>query len=207
MDERDGMLFSAIKVMSPSISEVSNRLGLTASGYRAEYKDDTENCIYDTVQELLDMYDHVVIDILEFKEYVPLMIGESKNPKHGFIYFITDGELVKIGQAVNIDKRMKGIQTGNSREIMQLQIIEVDDMDRVEQSLHYWFEPYRKHGEWFDLLNLFGLDRMTCIRRVLGEKCLEFGYRITVNITDGSCKEQPIRLWEKSIRIKPGNAG
>ena len=190
----DASLYTtAVDVVGPELGTIAKRVGLSASGLAASYGDECVDFI-DTTACDLTSYDYVDVDILEFHERVLMVVGESPSPKHGFVYLVTDGDAVKIGKATNIEDRMKSLQTGNSNEIILLQAIEVDDMDRAEQSLHFWFRAYRKKGEWFDLLDLFGLDRMSCLRRAMGEKCLEFGYSMTVYIAENSCDKQPRRI-------------
>lgn len=61
-------------------------------------------------------------------------------------YFIYDGYgLVKIGKALNPEKRIKELQTGNGRKLTLLGYIDGDQ----ESVLHSQFKPMQSHGEWF----------------------------------------------------------
>lgn len=75
---------------------------------------------------------------------------------HGlvFIYFISDGEFVKIGKANNPQMRIKQIQTGNARELYIMGLIACESSyqaNMLEGALHKYFNKYRKCGEWFDI--------------------------------------------------------
>lgn len=65
------------------------------------------------------------------------------------IYFVYDGESVKIGKADDPQKRVSGLQTGSSKSLKLLYTMKGDE--RLESFLHELFEPYRKVGEWFSV--------------------------------------------------------
>ena len=66
------------------------------------------------------------------------------------IYFIKedspDGN-IKIGSSKNPKKRLKQIQTSNSRKLTLIKSIEAED--GVENTLQHRFGEYRVRGEWF----------------------------------------------------------
>ena len=90
-----------------------------------------------------------------------------------FIYFITDGEYVKIGSAYNPIKRLNDLQVGNARELKLMFTIPVRRIDkrfqhideinrsvqeldyslRIEMFLHQGFGENHIRGEWFDILH------------------------------------------------------
>lgn len=61
------------------------------------------------------------------------------------------GEMVKIGKAVNVEKRLRGIQTASPVVLHLVRTIESDDGNRLELELHRRFAQYRENGEWFRL--------------------------------------------------------
>jgi DNA-binding CsgD family transcriptional regulator len=67
------------------------------------------------------------------------------------IYFVSDGEYVKIGftEDEDVTKRLKSLQTGNARELKIVGTIE-GGYD-TEVVLHRVFSTLRVRGEWFDL--------------------------------------------------------
>jgi hypothetical protein len=76
----------------------------------------------------------------------------KKRPDRGFIYFVTfDHQRVKIGFAVNVGNRMKGLATGAPSKLVLL--LSVQGTLRDEQLIHKRFGAHRLYGEWFDLCN------------------------------------------------------
>lgn len=70
------------------------------------------------------------------------------------VYFITDGNYIKIGVAASIPSRVKQLQTGNPNRLSVLYLIDAKtqiEALRIEQKYHKFFEKKRKLGEWFDL--------------------------------------------------------
>jgi hypothetical protein len=65
------------------------------------------------------------------------------------VYFITDGEFIKIGVAVDPQKRLNGLQTGNPRQLRLLGT--VPGGTSLERGLHACFQARHVHGEWFRL--------------------------------------------------------
>jgi hypothetical protein len=74
------------------------------------------------------------------------------------VYFITDGQNVKIGKTNDIDKRIGTLQTGNEKQLQLLYIIE-DVPDSFETHVHGVCERYRLSGEWFHFDALAHLQR------------------------------------------------
>lgn len=106
--------------------------------------------------------EYITVDIEGYKENVPIIFPKSKAvggaaSGKGFVYIITDGEAVKIGKTKDMKYRMSSMQTCNPRELFVLQVIRTNSMEKIEQSLHWWYRKYLIRGEWFDLLPIFGL--------------------------------------------------
>jgi len=74
------------------------------------------------------------------------------------IYFISDGDYVKIGKADDLTERLVTITTHNPRDIKILATIKVgkNNIFKEERLAHEFFENYRIKGEWFskDILPL-----------------------------------------------------
>ena len=73
--------------------------------------------------------------------------------KH-YVYFISDGEYVKIGIAGDIQSRLAGLQSGNPKPLHLLHSIECVDRIQamaLEKILHRYFGVYRMVGEWFSI--------------------------------------------------------
>ena len=70
------------------------------------------------------------------------------------VYFVTDGEFVKIGIAKLFAKRLCGLQTGSPREIKPLCVCIFDDYiwaQKYEKLLHDYFTDKHVRGEWFKI--------------------------------------------------------
>lgn len=116
--------------------------------------------------------------LTSFKDYV-----EGSHP-NAFVYFVSDGEYVKIGKANNVAKRLATLQTANARHLQCLYLIPaVDDSAAVimEGKLHKLYKDYRLEGEWFDVLgkldkssflSLFPADKyLGCVKQGGYEEC------------------------------------
>lgn len=86
------------------------------------------------------------------------------------VYFITNGENIKIGYSKNINKRLKQLNTGNDKKLYILGYIQ-GDKDK-EKEIHKKFSKFRirSNGEWFypdqeliDFLNLINEKSNTYI--------------------------------------------
>jgi hypothetical protein len=68
------------------------------------------------------------------------------------VYFIHDGEYVKIGVTNSgVQKRIKNLQTGSSRPLRVVATIQSCEPYKLESSLHTMFADKRVKGEWFDI--------------------------------------------------------
>ena len=69
-----------------------------------------------------------------------------------YVYFIADGEFVKIGKANDVNQRKLSLETGNPRDLVTLGTISCDSESEsysLEKKLHRHFEPWHHRGEWF----------------------------------------------------------
>ena len=76
---------------------------------------------------------------------------ESIIPEHGFVYLMYDGELWKIGKALNIESRKKQLERQLGKKLELLHSIKSDDYSRAEAEMHFRYKHCRIRGEWFDL--------------------------------------------------------
>lgn len=75
---------------------------------------------------------------------------EKKRRKRAcFIYFLRDGDLVKIGRSTNPTGRMRNMAIGNGRKLEMLAIMPGDH--KRESALHRRFHKHHIRGEWFHL--------------------------------------------------------
>lgn len=85
----------------------------------------------------------------------------ARSPK-AFVYFITDGEFVKIGKAVDPYRRLSGIQTGNPKKCSIIAAIPCrspGDANQLEHYLHVCYSSARAEGEWFDIIGDFDAEQ------------------------------------------------
>lgn len=71
-----------------------------------------------------------------------------------YVYLVRAGKKeYKVGVAVNINKRIKGIQTGNAKKIELITAKQTPDAYAVERAIHKLLEKYKHNGgrEWFSL--------------------------------------------------------
>ena len=71
----------------------------------------------------------------------------ARSMARGFIYFISDGDFIKIGFATDWRARRKELQIANPRLLTPLLILEGGH--RMERHLHWLFRDHRINGEWF----------------------------------------------------------
>lgn len=91
------------------------------------------------------------------------------------VYFVSDGDFMKIGCAASLPNRMKELQTGNPRKLKAVFVINAKNQNearKLEGFLHKKFNKYRVNGEWFRL------DRDDIKNDLLGE-----GYDLCIPVS------------------------
>ena len=121
-----------------------------------------------TLSEMWELYDKM--DNSKFQKDVLEMIcsiediyeqgfwrGNDLNTKMNsgscFVYFISCGELMKIGVANNVPNRLKQLQTSNPLEMQIFHVIPFNSRKEAfeeEWRLHSKYALCRVNGEWFD---------------------------------------------------------
>lgn len=90
-----------------------------------------------------------VLRVLKEKAYIAAL-KNSKKPS-GYVYFLYDRGLCKIGQTTNHPKvRMKTLAIGNPH-IKGIGYFKTSDPKLAEAQLHEKYQARRKAGEWFKL--------------------------------------------------------
>ena len=70
------------------------------------------------------------------------------------VYFISDGNYIKIGVATDLLRRLASLQTGNPNKLEVKCIIEFESKREAsyqESRIHRYFKSKHHFGEWFDL--------------------------------------------------------
>lgn len=81
-----------------------------------------------------------------------LMELEEIRTKNTEVYFIWDGEAMKIGLTTKgANKRIKQLQTGNSKNLEIFRTVKTDNPFVLERFLHDVFGERRVRGEWFSV--------------------------------------------------------
>ena len=83
--------------------------------------------------------------------YIKSNISKVKPEKKydSYVYFIQDkmSNMIKIGKANDVEKRLKQLQTSCPYELELLSYIPGDES--LEKDIHKKFSEYRHRGEWF----------------------------------------------------------
>lgn len=73
-------------------------------------------------------------------------IGGKPEPK-SWVYFITDGEAIKVGWAKNVERRLWLLQTSHHKPLSVLRTLRGDRV--LEKQFHRRWKEHRIRGEWF----------------------------------------------------------
>ena len=96
----------------------------------------------------------------------------------GYVYFVWDGEAIKIGFAMEPIKRLAGLRSSRSSELKMLGAIAAHR--HMEKMLHHRFVHLKIRGEWFqpgeDLLDM--IEDLNSDGRLVGYKELYRDHRI-----------------------------
>lgn len=63
------------------------------------------------------------------------------------LYFISDGEFIKIGRTGNVVNRLRTLQNANPKKLVLIKAL--DNSGWEGPVWHYAFKQYRAQGEWF----------------------------------------------------------
>lgn len=175
------------------VPRVANNLGMDAGNFVKLYEDDFEEGIVNVANDVLEgSEDVILVDIGSYRGVVPKWITMD-NSRSGYVYFMTDGEYVKIGVTSNIKNRLSQLQTSSSKQVVIIDSMECSDPYGVEACLHHYFREFSVSGEWFDLLPVFGLMPQQCILYALGLSFNHVQYRYNV-VINGKC----VTLFDKA---------
>lgn len=75
------------------------------------------------------------------------VLAAANDNAESYVYFITDGEAIKIGKANNPKSRLAGLQTSHHKPLRFLATM--PGGSELERELHRVFSAYRIRGEWF----------------------------------------------------------
>jgi hypothetical protein len=75
----------------------------------------------------------------------------SRNNHAGGVYFVRSGELVKIGCARNVQRRINELQCASPEELILIASFDTGNRYIAETIAHKRFAEYHVRGEWFRL--------------------------------------------------------
>lgn len=71
-----------------------------------------------------------------------------------YLYFISDGQHVKVGRAISVLNRLRALQVSHAKPLTV--IAAVPSNHAVERDVHRAFRDFREKGEWFRHEGAFG---------------------------------------------------
>lgn len=112
--------------------------------------------ILDMFHDVLDTVDRITSSVyrnLQSQDIEPPeQPPEDTLPKSGYVYVLrADNGLYKIGRSVNIDGRIKRLETVLPYELELICTVKVKDYITTEAKLHQVFADKCVKGEWFKL--------------------------------------------------------
>ena len=90
------------------------------------------------------------------------LCSNKYNHHLNWVYFVTDGEFVKVGRATDLEARLSGLQVGNARKLDYLFAIKLKSSEackRVEEWMHEEYAAHHIRGEWFDILRYIDVEK------------------------------------------------
>jgi len=81
------------------------------------------------------------------------IVDEANKLSNNFVYVIHTEHGYKIGKSSNVKNRINALSTIMPFEINKVDCFSVKNMNEAERYLHKKYNPKRKKGEWFDLLD------------------------------------------------------
>ena len=101
------------------------------------------------------------IDYFETKEEAEECLNQEE--WGSYVYFVTDGEFVKIGKSDDPEQRMKCLQTGCPKKLYLMKTILTNspkDAYNLEKFFHDLLSDVQAEGEWYHLTQ--DLQNLTC---------------------------------------------
>lgn len=75
--------------------------------------------------------------------------GRPKMRSNCDVYVIKCGTYIKVGKAINVDRRIAGMRTLIPFDIELVAVLTAEDGHLLEMDLHKRFAEHRHRGEWF----------------------------------------------------------
>ena len=86
-----------------------------------------------------------------FRNFVLSFNIKHDSSTEGFIYVVKHDKFYKIGKTINIEDRLKGLQTASATPFELITSIRTKNYHVIEKQFHKVFENKHVSGEWFNL--------------------------------------------------------
>lgn len=115
-----------------------------------EYENIKKEIVSELYDEIAEKVDERYLSAYNFSLYSK---GQNNNSLSN-VYFISDGEFIKIGKADNVEVRLKQLQTSNAKPLFIIGYIQCKNSTsalRKENIIHRDFSKKKTNGEWFKI--------------------------------------------------------
>jgi hypothetical protein len=142
-------------IITESLSTVSNELSQLKNNTVFDRLNALENHVVSLKEEVEILKEtlnsrHKGVYMQSDIDYDMILNSNSKRASQ-WIYFISDGEFIKIGKASKLSSRLSTLQTGSASDLKILAYIETNNMDKTEKIFHKHLQTLRIRGEWFSI--------------------------------------------------------
>ena len=142
--------------MSLTLDKLKEEISDMVDFWEAELQDHLYE-EYEKIKEEIvsELYDEITeqVDGQYSTAYNFSMFKETRNENlPSNVYFISDGEFIKIGKADNIEVRLKQLQTSNAKQLFVIGYLPCRNSTsalRKETEMHNHFSKNKAMGEWY----------------------------------------------------------
>jgi hypothetical protein len=134
------------------VSEITDMVRYWEQKLQEHLYEEYENIKNEVKAEIWDEISDDVDDYYSSSYNFSLISKERYKNRPSNVYFISDGEFVKIGKADNVDCRMKQLQTSNAKPLFVIGYIPCKTPSSAltkETIIHSDFKSRKMVGEWY----------------------------------------------------------
>lgn len=149
-----GVCDAALRIIAARLDGNSTQRSRAPSDMTRHFRDRQERLAGDTKKEHDRQVDRIVSEaqsrhMAETRAEAGnrRVLAAANDNAVSYVYFITDGEAVKIGKANNPKSRLAGLQTSHHKPLRF--IATMPGGSELERELHRVFSRFRIRGEWF----------------------------------------------------------
>lgn len=143
-------------IYSYNVVELERGIGYV--NIKADLEEEDTESILDEVYSKLERDTGLWADVVKFRFNFIINDDEVDLFNDPLVYFVRDGDRIKIGRSRKFVNRLFSLQTGNPRPLQCEKVIKCNDYKSacaLEKELHRKYKDYRILNEWFseDILN------------------------------------------------------